>query len=53
MAEQLKTEIQINMYVDEDLWINAKIQAVKRRMLLKSWIAEAIQEKVKRENLPQ
>ena len=44
---------QVAFDVDDSLWANAKIQAIKKRMLLKDWLAEAIQEKIDRENLPQ
>ncbi len=40
---------QVAFDVDNSLWTNAKIQAIKRRMLLKDWLAEAIQEKINRE----
>jgi hypothetical protein len=51
MAQQ--TEVPVNMDIDNELWLNAKIQAIKTHKLLKTWIAEAIQEKLDRENLPQ
>ena len=34
--------------VDEDLWANAKIQAIREKIDLKDWVAKAIQEKLDR-----
>lgn len=53
MVNQLKNVIAVNVDVEEELWTNSKVQAVKRRILLKDWVAEALQEKIDREKLNQ
>ena len=43
--------MQVSFDVSDCLWTNAKIQALKQKKLLREWLADAIQEKINRENL--
>lgn len=38
--------VQVAFDVDEELWTNAKIQALKNHMLLKDWLAYIIKKSI-------
>jgi len=42
MVDQTKTEVPVNFWVDEELWTNAKISAIKEKLSLKDFVARAI-----------